>query len=170
MARKSQRKIIMPFKDPIKKKEYQRKYKRQYMKKYRAKPEQKAKRDLEIIERNREKAEMLTVISQTLERLNPFDLNALVQINCPSLKAFYKDYGDYKANIEPEPNESEEEFKERQSFESYKEYYQNERVWIENMKIEQKRAVKQAISFLMSNDPRIHKWMQDFPEFFIRWI
>ena len=156
----------MPFKDIEKRRQCDRESKRRR----RASPEQKEKRELEKQDRQREKAEMLTVISQTLERLNPFDLNALVQINCPSLKAFYKDYGDYKANIEPEPNESEEEFKERQSFESYKEYYQNERVWIENMKIEQKRAVKQAISYLLNNDPRIHKWMKDFPEFFIRWI
>jgi len=161
----------MPFKDLEKKKEYQRKYKRDYMKKYRAKPEEKQKREVKTEERNREKAEMLSAISQTLERLNPLDMNGLVQLDCSCLKhSFYKNYADYKKNLEPEPNESEEDFKERLKFPAYKEFYTSERTWIQGLKSEQKNAIRHAISFLLSSDHRIHKWMTDFPEFFIRWI
>ena len=162
--------IVLPFKDSEKKKEYSRRYYREYMKKYRSRPDQKTKRASQKEERQKEKAEMLTTFNQTLELLNPYDINALLQLDSPHLKSFYKDYGDYRRNLEQEQNESEDDFKERQSFSAYQRYCEDESEWINTLKTEQKQAVRKAIVYLEQTDSRMQKWMNDFPEFFSKWI
>lgn len=127
--------------------------KKQYMKAYREKHQ--THRQEKALERKQEKEEMIRTINETISKLNPDDINCLLQLDSNLLKSYYEDFGDYRREFP------------KATFEDYQEYLNEEREWIGERKSERKEAFKVAVGWLIqTRHSKIKTWMEMFPKFF----